>query len=100
MFDEGSAMAEQGAACDVGQAKLTDWFCTWDTVEALARDADRLYDKCGTNCSMEELLQWRERVMVQLKTALEDEERIFQSLSSPAEAEQAPPGAMGAGRAA
>jgi len=87
MVDEGSAMmAEQGAACGLQHAKLSEWFCAWDTVEALARDAHRLHEKCGTNCDVEELKQWRERVMAQLETVLADERRIFEQLSSPAEA--------------
>jgi len=90
MFDEGSAMkAEQGAACDV--ERLGEWFACWDTLEALARDADRLYSKCGASCSVEDLRQWRERVMAQVKTELENEERIFQALSQPEEEQQLPP---------
>lgn len=94
MFDEGSAMkAEQGAACET-QPILAEWFCCWDTVEALARDADRLYAKCGTKCSVEELKDWRDRVLAQLKTVLDDEERIFESLRRPEEpAAKMPPGA-------
>ena len=89
MVDEGSAMQiEQGPAGEAGQPSLSDWFCTWDTVEALAREADRLFDKCGTNCSLEELSQWRERIMAQLQTALDEEKRIFEALSSVPEANE------------
>jgi len=86
MFDEGSATkAEQGAVCDGNQPLLSEWFCCWDTLEALARDAGKLHEKCGSNCSAEELGQWRERVLAQLKTVLADEQRIFDALSNAGE---------------
>ena len=80
MVEEGSAMkAEQGAACDAG--KLGEWFACWDTIEALARDADRLYAKCGANCGANDLREWRERVLAQINKELRDEAAIFQALS-------------------
>jgi hypothetical protein len=80
MDDKGSAItAEQGAACDV--ERMGEWFACWDIVEALARDADRLYAKCGSNCATAELSEWRERVLAQVRAALEDEERIFRVLN-------------------
>jgi len=47
----------------------------------LARDAGRLQAKCGSNCSVAELSEWRERVLAQLKTVLEEERRSFVALS-------------------
>jgi hypothetical protein len=83
MFDEGSAVdKEKGAVCDGQQPGLNNWFCCWDNMEALARDAKRLNAKCGVNCSVEELADWRERVHTQLKTLLREEAEIFELISS------------------
>ena len=81
MFDEGSGKKSADAACGA-ESTLSQWFCCWDTVEALARDAGRLHEKCGPNCGTDELGLWRERVMAQLEAVLAEEKRIFGEISS------------------
>jgi hypothetical protein len=80
MFDQGSKTELADAACGP-EMSLNEWFCCWDTVEALARDASRLHEKCGTNCSAEDLRQWRELVFTQLEAVLAEERRIFAEIS-------------------
>jgi len=83
MFAESSAM-EEAQQCATGSADphcYSEWFQSWDTIEVLARGASALHQKCGGNCSIAELQEWRERILAQIQDALADEKRIFGELA-------------------
>jgi hypothetical protein len=88
---DGSEMKTQESAADKEQrTTYAEWFCAWDVIEALARDADALQGKCNGNCGIDELRDWRSRIMAQLRSTLEEEERIFGLLIDQAEAQLEP----------
>lgn len=81
MVESGSAeMMSNGAAVEQRTGGRTEWFAAWDTIGALARDAGALHEKCGGNCSVDELRQWRERVLAQLRETLDEEQRYFDQI--------------------
>jgi hypothetical protein len=81
MLEKGSAelMSIDAAAQQQGGGR-SEWFAAWDTIGALARDAGALHEKCGGNCSVEDLREWRERVLSQLNQTLLEEQRYFEEI--------------------
>lgn len=80
MQDEMKQTGQCKQGCETNSGAASEWFCCWSTLETLARDAGALYEKCGGNCTIEQLSEWRERVIAQVRATLEEEEQFFESL--------------------
>jgi endogenous inhibitor of DNA gyrase (YacG/DUF329 family) len=64
------------------QAGPGEWLASWEQVESIARDASKFFDKCGDQCRVSDLAEWRERVIAQVQRALAEEQEVFERIQA------------------